>query len=465
MRHRKILITVLIFVMLGAATIWTISSSAQQLTGTVSNIDGGLRLREVPVDGTILTLLNPGTPVTIIGQTTDASWLQIRTNEGQTGWVAAQFIERDVQSAPPVVEAQPQAPAPEPVVGEPVTDPNQFDAEVLWSVGMLNVRSAPGTDTDVVAQIPGGTPLVIVGRTGDNAWLKIRTPEGLEGWVVVSYVQINTELEAVADAAAPIVPIDFSGIVSNITPRASEIYRYGQSLGNRPDVFSKIGDSITVSNYMLYPIGWGRYNLGGYSHLQPVIDYYRATVARDANSFSNNSLSAVSGWSTENALQPRFATPGTCLEGETPLVCEYRVVRPSIAFIMYGTNDSGYMEMHVYQNNLRAIVQLSIDNGVIPVLSTVPNRAPVQDRINEMNRLIWQISREYSIPLIDYWGAMQRLPNTGLAGDGVHPSEPPGGYVGAANFTDENLQYGYTVRNITTLYALDAIWRQIILPG
>lgn len=464
MRHRKTIIAALILVVLGAATIWTINSSAQQLTGIVTtSLNGGLRLREVPVDGTIITLLNPGTPVTIIGQTTDATWLQIRTDEGVTGWVAAQFIDRDAQSAPPVVEAQPSAP--EPVVGEPVTDPNQFDAEVLWSVGMLNVRSAPGTDTDVVAQIPGGTPLVIIGRTGDNAWLKVRTAEGLEGWVVVSYVQINTELEAIANAAEPLVPIDFSGIVSNITPRSTEIYRYGQSLGNRPDVFSKIGDSITASNYMLYPIGWGRYNLGGYSHLQPVIDYFRATTARDANSFSNNSLSAVSGWSTEHALLARFATPGICQEGEVPLVCEYRVVRPSVAFIMYGTNDSGYMEMHVYQNNLQAIVQISIDHGVIPVLSTIPNRAVVQDRINEMNRIIWQVSRDNNIPIIDYWGAMQRLPNTGLAGDGVHPSEPPGGYVGAANFTEENLQYGYTVRNITTLYALDAIWRQIILPG
>jgi hypothetical protein len=48
-----------------------------------------------------------------------------------------------------------------------------------------------------------------------------------------------------------------------------------------------------------------------------------------------------------------------------------------------------------------------------------------------------------------------------LSSDGVHPS-----YVTshAADFTPEYLQYGYTVRNLTALQALDEVWRKAIQP-
>jgi hypothetical protein len=42
--------------------------------------------------------------------------------------------------------------------------------------------------------------------------------------------------------------------------------------------------------------------------------------------------------------------------------------------------------------------------------------------------------------------------------DGVHPSWAPN----AADFTPENLQYGSTVRNLTALMVLDALWRQVM---
>jgi hypothetical protein len=47
------------------------------------------------------------------------------------------------------------------------------------------------------------------------------------------------------------------------------------------------------------------------------------------------------------------------------------------------------------------------------------------------------------------------LPNRGLSSDGVHPSVGPA----SADFTPANLQYGMTARNLTTLQALDAVWR------
>ena len=68
-----------------------------------------------------------------------------------------------------------------------------------------------------------------------------------------------------------------------------------------------------------------------------------------------------------------------------------------------------------------------------------------------------KLARRYNIPLWEFGGAMQSLPDAGLAGDGIHPSIPPRGYKGAADFRPNNLHYGYVIRNLTALQMLDAV--------
>jgi hypothetical protein len=66
------------------------------ISATITNTDGrGLRLRSEP-DGTLITILPEGTVVQLLeGQQSDQagqSWLEVRTTEGQQGWVAADFL-------------------------------------------------------------------------------------------------------------------------------------------------------------------------------------------------------------------------------------------------------------------------------------------------------------------------------------------------------------------------------------
>jgi hypothetical protein len=63
-----------------------------------------------------------------------------------------------------------------------------------------------------------------------------------------------------------------SPYISGITPRAHEIFAVGQSMGNRANIFSKVGDSITASDVFLEPFSEGNYNLRDHAYLQPVID-------------------------------------------------------------------------------------------------------------------------------------------------------------------------------------------------
>lgn len=246
--------------------------------------------------------------------------------------------------------------------------------------------------------------------------------------------------------------------VNGLNGNTRSIFLYGQTLGNHADIFSKIGDSITADDDFLYPIGDGNYHLRDYGELAPVVAYYSQSAAREGrNSFSNFSLAAHSGWTTGYILNQSYANKAVCGEMESPLACEYRMVRPSIALIMLGTNDVYlHVPMAEYEANLRTILQLTLDAGIIPVLSTLP---PMMidwtvEPIQQANALLKALAEEYNIPLWDYNALLLPLPNYGLSSDGIHPDNLPGG---AADFTPENLQYGMTVRNLSALYILQAV--------
>ena len=325
----------------------------------------------------------------------------------------------------------------------------------------------------------------IVGRTGDNVWLQVSTTDGVTGWVWGSYLVPDGDLASVAITSDVLQPTQViaaassgqytsrtsslppapppSNYVSGLTGTSRQIFLQGQRMGNRAAVFSKVGDSLTVATYVLYPFGWRTYDLYDYTYYQPGLDYWSAVLAREsADSFGNISLAADNGWTTENILNPALADPAWCQAGESPLVCEYRVVKPSVALILIGTNDVANLSAGSYTANLSQIMDTSINMGVIPVLTTLPQRAGFEAQVQQFNQIIIETARRYDTPLIDYGAAMQPLPDRGLSSDGVHPSWPPGEYSETARFSPQNLQYGYTIRNFTALQALDAIWRQVL---
>jgi hypothetical protein len=109
---------------------------------------------------------------------------------------------------------------------------------------------------------------------------------------------------------------------------------------------------------------------------------------------------------------------------------------------------------------MRQVIEASMELGVVPIVSTNPplHRAGTEGRVEAINQIITDLAHEYDIPLLDYHAALQGLPNDGLFRDGVHPSVAPSNF----DFTPDNLQYGYAVRNLTALQALDAVWRYLL---
>ncbi|PJF35419.1 MAG: hypothetical protein CUN49_10645 [Candidatus Thermofonsia Clade 1 bacterium] len=328
------------------------------------------------------------------------------------------------------------------------------------------LRESPGTAGRILGRLDQTVTFQAVGRSADSTWLQVNLtndPRRRSGWVFrdltalrdadVSMLPVTGE---VVDATpAPLSIASNSGLISGVSATARQIFLRGQALGNRAHVFTRVGDSITASPYFLTPLSSGNYDLGAYQNeLWDTLRFF--------SSFGDASLAAGNGWGADRILQNGFNAPEVCGD-EPPLVCEYRIRKPAVALIMIGTNDSGGVDPAVYERNLSRIVEISIEMGVIPVLSTIPpklNDAWNGERALQWNRIIKNVAQRYDVPLMDYWLALQNAPNYGLSEDGIHPSAPPDGNT--ARFTPEGLRYGYTIRNLVALQALDALRRYVL---
>jgi lysophospholipase L1-like esterase len=133
------------------------------------------------------------------------------------------------------------------------------------------------------------------------------------------------------------------------------------------------------------------------------------------------------------------------------LACEYRIHKPSFAIIAIGTDD--YLSPERFETNLRQIVEMSINLGIVPILFTQMDNANLLDN----NAVIVKVANAYDLPLVDLMQAAQLLPNQGLL-DHMHPS----GLTNAFVFSEYNLtHYGWPVRNLAVLTALDQAWRSV----
>ncbi|MGB1288999.1 MAG: GDSL-type esterase/lipase family protein [Aggregatilineales bacterium] len=332
------------------------------------------------------------------------------------------------------------------------------DARVIQMNTTLALHTEPNSNNPPVTFLEAETALYVVGRSADAQWLEVRTGSTIHGWVVADYITLDMTLASIpiTDGSDP-----DAYFAPHVIANMREIYARGQERGNRPNVFSRVGDSITVSRNFLQSIGTGAYDVSAFPHLAPVIDYYSEQQFPTGNSFNRRSMAAKVGWAAWGVLSGEQSNAGFCAYQEAPLACEYRLSRPSVALIMFGTNDMMYRTTSQYRADLLEIIDLSYERGIIPVLSTIPPRPAMEWEVEQFNQVIREVTDELSLPLWDYGSQMAMLPNYGLLEDGIHPSAPPEGSMFTAFFTGQNMQYGYVVRNLSALDMLYHIWQTL----
>ncbi len=334
----------------------------------------------------------------------------------------------------------------------------------------------------MIAVIPGGAIVQARARSADAQWIEIVTEQGIDGWVKASEVyaassglptqialapSLTPTAVTLGDLSAMEHALQSAPIFENLTTeRVRAIYAQGQGYGNRADVFTTVGDSNTTNGDFLQPIGMNAdayCTWGSYGYLRAAVDFFGVPPAADeSNSFTHHSMAARKGFNSASALDPFWVTDAAC-SGASPLLCEYATVKPGAAIIMLGNIDVSDMPTADYAANMRAIVQQSIQQGVIPVLTTfvvVPER-DVYERSLEFNLTLLQIAAESQVPLINLWAAAQTLPDHGIGPDQTHLKAEVGSFC---SFDGAQQQYGGTLRNLLTLQALDQL-RQNVLGG
>jgi hypothetical protein len=279
------------------------------------------------------------------------------------------------------------------------------------------------------------------------------TAVGEKGWVAAAYVDLHGNLSQLPVAGQAANAGGATHYISGLTAHARQIFLAGQALGNHVDAFSLVGDSNTDNPAFLMPFDQGNYDLGPYADLQLTINYFKG-------SFSRDSAAALGGFSTAKVLDPANAD-GRCASGESPLACEYRLQKPSVALILLGTGDQH--AWRDFEGRYRQIVEYTLDQGIVPVLITKADDLESADNSAPpgfINAVIVRLSREYDVPLLNLRQAVEPLPNRGFQPDGFHFNSPPDGQT--ANFTGDHLSYGFNMRNLTALQILDALRRYVL---
>jgi len=329
----------------------------------------------------------------------------------------------------------------------------------------------------VVASDPDGDPLALVAASQDNG-VVIAQAVGVDtvqlqgGAAGVTVVDVTAD-----DAHGGVVTVSFTVTVSSapsgfdlwaypVIPEISpamaqslnQLYQSGvTNFGNRAGVFVRIGDETMDGPNFMAPFATpGAYNLDSYGTLQATIDFFGATPIRDSgeNSFNADSLAAGPDYGLETLATPApGGSPCDAIGGGTLLSCELQLDRGSIALVSFSAQNVAYLPPEQFRAELQALVTDLLSNyGVIPVLATIPEGGGyTSDQLLPYNQAIVEVAQNAGIagvPLWNLWRAMQE------SGVGDPNSVAP---AGPADFSAASLSFGYNVRNLTALQALEQV--------
>ena len=247
-------------------------------------------------------------------------------------------------------------------------------------------------------------------------------------------------------------------VIPSVSAHARTIYQKALAAGSDPHRFSKVGDCQNIISFFLAAFDHpGEYVLGDkYSDLQPVIDYF-------AGSWGRESQAVRGGFNVAAVLTAFQADPKACNPSETPLACELRLFKPSMALVSMETWWAG-KKAGDYEKYLRQVVDYAISQNVLPILAT---KADNLEGDNSINLAIARVAYDYDLPLWNWWRAAQPLPYHGLQADNFHLTHDPNSAADPLLYrrlSDPLAQtFAWPVRNITALQVLDAV-RKAVQP-
>ena len=90
-------------------------------------------------------------------------------------------------------ETEPTATA----VPEPTSTTKIADGTAVIRTGALNVRTGPGPQFPSIALAYNGEYVILIGRNGDNSWVKVRLLNGPVGWIYAAHIETGQPLDEI----------------------------------------------------------------------------------------------------------------------------------------------------------------------------------------------------------------------------------------------------------------------------
>jgi uncharacterized protein YgiM (DUF1202 family) len=155
--------------------------------GTVTTL-GAVNLRTEPnTASSVIAQVQAGEMLAVLGSSTDGAWLHVRRQTGETGWMFAELLGRNLGA---INARYFLTPLPPQRLGE-----MGRTARVLGS-GSLVVRSGPDALFAPLGTLAGGSTVTLLTRSPYSPWVKVDVGGGVTGWVAL----VGLETQAFIDA-------------------------------------------------------------------------------------------------------------------------------------------------------------------------------------------------------------------------------------------------------------------------
>ena len=119
--------------------------------------------------------------VTLIAESADGEWKQIRRTDGLVGWASAKYLQAVIPSSPPEDKPDdPPAPPPPPETG----------IHYQVTAYSLYVRKGPGTSYPALTHLKEGDVVTGLGQSADGSWKQIQLNDGRVGWCSGKYLRM-----------------------------------------------------------------------------------------------------------------------------------------------------------------------------------------------------------------------------------------------------------------------------------
>ncbi len=158
---------------------------------------GAVNMRTAPsTDAAVVLQVPAGEILSVLGSNPEQSWLHVRRDSGETGWMYAELLARNLGTITAIYNQTPLPPQRLGVLGT--------QARVI-AAGVA-LRTGPDQIFPAIAALQEGAPVTLIARSPYSPWMKIDAG-GVTGWVAILALQTQAYLDALPlDYQAPGLP-------------------------------------------------------------------------------------------------------------------------------------------------------------------------------------------------------------------------------------------------------------------